>query len=216
MGLNDRLTGNRHQSVAPIKPRNHFNVYYLYVLWTECKVLSYLTIKTKHTQNVSCFLCRARSVCEKHSQNMTCVPKSSAPSVISFNFLIIWKSLRPSDAYMRQETNQHWFRLWLVAWTAPSHYLNQCWNIVNWTLKNKFQWNLNRNSYNFIQENASENVVWKMAAILSRPQCVKNSDTVDSIIANHLSALNTKMTEHSILKEMVCQQMWFPNGCRFR
>ena len=26
--------------------------------------------------------------------------------------------------------------------------------------------------YNFIQENAFENVVWKMAAILSRPQCV--------------------------------------------
>ena len=35
----------------------------------------------------------------------------------------------------------------LVAWWAPSHYLNQCWNIVNWTLRNKLQWNLNRNSY---------------------------------------------------------------------
>ena len=53
------------------------------------------------------------------------------------------------------------------------HNLNQCWNIVNWTLGNKFQWNLNKNSNIFIQENAFENVVWKMAAILSRPQCVK-------------------------------------------
>ena len=26
------------------------------------------------------------------------------------------------------------------------HYLNQCWNIVNWTLRNKLQWNNNRNS----------------------------------------------------------------------
>ena len=43
---------------------------------------------------------------------------------------------------------------------------------VNWTLGNKFQWNLNRNSCNFIQENAFENVVWKKATILSRPQCV--------------------------------------------
>ena len=25
---------------------------------------------------------------------------------------------------------------------APSHYLNQWWNIVNWTLGNKLQWNL--------------------------------------------------------------------------
>ena len=35
------------------------------------------------------------------------------------------------------------------------------------------QWNLNRNSFIFIAKNAFENVVWKMAAILSRPQCVK-------------------------------------------
>ena len=26
-------------------------------------------------------------------------------------------------------TNQHWFRQWLVAWSVPSHYLNQWWNI---------------------------------------------------------------------------------------
>ena len=60
----------------------------------------------------------------------------------------------------------------IFAWSAPSHYLNQCWNIVNWTLWNKDPWNLNRKSNIFIQENAFQNVVWKMAAILSRPQCV--------------------------------------------
>ena len=41
----------------------------------------------------------------------------------------------------------------------PSHYLNQCWLIVNWTLGNKFQWNLKLNSIIFIQENAFENAV---------------------------------------------------------
>ena len=44
----------------------------------------------------------------------------------------------------------------------------------NWTLRNKIQWNLNRNSYVFTQENTSETVAWKTAAILSRPQCIKN------------------------------------------
>ena len=44
--------------------------------------------------------------------------------------------------------------------------------IVNLTLRNKLQWNLNRNIKNFIQENASGNIVCEMAAILSRPQCV--------------------------------------------
>ena len=53
-----------------------------------------------------------------------------------------------------------------------SHHLNQCWVIVNWTLRNKFQRNINWNTTIFIQENAFGNVVWKMAAILSHPQCV--------------------------------------------
>ena len=56
---------------------------------------------------------------------------------------------------------------------APSHYLKQCWIIVNWTLRNKLQGNFNRNSNIFIQENALEHVVCEMEAILSRPQCVK-------------------------------------------
>ena len=68
--------------------------------------------------------------------------------------------------------HHHWLKQWLVTWSAPSHYLNQCWNIFNWTLRNKFRWNLNQNSYIFIQENAFENVVWEMAAIFSQPQYV--------------------------------------------
>ena len=41
------------------------------------------------------------------------------------------------------------------------------------TLRHKLQWNINRNSYIFIQQNTLENIVCEMSAILSRPQCVK-------------------------------------------
>ena len=75
----------------------------------------------------------------------------------------------------------HWSRVAHVCvikidhqWSVPSHYLNQCLFIVNWNRQNKFQWNSNLNSYIFIEENAYENVVWKKAAILSRPQCVNS------------------------------------------
>ena len=88
-------------------------------------------------------------------------------------FTGLFNSLKPSDAYMRHWNKHHWFKKWLVAWTAPRHYLNQCWNIVNWTLRNKFQWNFNRNSNICIEENTFENVVCEMSAIFSRPQCVK-------------------------------------------
>ena len=55
---------------------------------------------------------------------------------------------------------------------VPSYYLSQCWNIVDCTLSNKLQWHFNRNFSTFIQENAFESVVCKMAAILFRSQCV--------------------------------------------
>ena len=58
---------------------------------------------------------------------------------ICIMYFINW--WRPSDSYMR-----HWIRLSVVqimACSPPSHYLNQCWFIVNWTLRNKFKWNYN-------------------------------------------------------------------------
>ena len=73
------------------------------------------------------------------------------------------------------ELDHHWFRQWLVTCSAPSHYLNQCWNIVNWTFSNKLQWNFNQNSTIFIQDIVFKNVVCKMASILSRPQWVKRA-----------------------------------------
>ena len=41
-------------------------------------------------------------------------------------------------------SGQHWFRQWLVTYSAPSHYLNQCWVIINWILRNKLQRNFNQ------------------------------------------------------------------------
>ena len=52
---------------------------------------------------------------------------------------------------------------------------NNAGNFVNWTLRNKLQWNFNRNSHIFIEENTFENVVCEMSVILSRPQCVNVS-----------------------------------------
>ena len=39
--------------------------------------------------------------------------------------------------------------------------------IVNWILRNKFQWNFNHNKKLFIHENAYKNIFGEMAAILS-------------------------------------------------
>ena len=70
------------------------------------------------------------------------------------------------------ESGQHWFRYSPVAYSAPSQYLNWCWIIVNWTLRNKLQWQFNQNTKLFIHENAYENIFYEMAAILSKGQCI--------------------------------------------
>ena len=42
-----------------------------------------------------------------------------------------------------------------------------CCVIVNWTLRNKLQWNFHQNTKVFVHENASQNVVSEITAILS-------------------------------------------------
>ena len=74
-------------------------------------------------------------------------------------------SLRPNGTYMRHQTRGSLVQI------ITCHYLNQWCIIVNQTLIIKLQSNCIQNSHIFIQENAFENVVWKMSAIMSRPQC---------------------------------------------
>ena len=38
------------------------------------------------------------------------------------------------------KSGQHWLRQWRLNYSAPSHYLNQCWAIVILTLRNTLQW----------------------------------------------------------------------------
>ena len=97
-----------------------------------------------------------------------------------------------------------------VAWSAPSHYLNQCWYIVNWTHGNKFQWNVNRKLYIFIQENVFEIVVRELVAILSRPQCVKDA------LAHHTGKLNFETHLHTKNGLMIKIMDYHPCPCACR
>ena len=79
-------------------------------------------ISTSHALNISCSF--DPSVCLIESRCM----------VTSLTHLPLVPHICVSGSV------QHWFRQRLVAYSAPSHYLNQCWIIVNWTLRNKVQW----------------------------------------------------------------------------
>ena len=48
--------------------------------------------------------------------------------------------------------------LTIQAFSAPSHYLNQWWLLVNRTLRNKPYWNMDQNTVIFLHEHALENM----------------------------------------------------------
>ena len=93
----------------------------------------------------------------------------------------------------------------------PSHYLNHCWNIVNLTLGNKLQWNLNRNEYIFIQDNAFENVVWKMAAISLGLNMLKlTTETCNTLWRTyiHFFLMQKQLYPRCCFNQSVSQQAW--------
>ena len=67
------------------------------------------------------------------------------------------------------------------------HYLNECWPIASWTLKNKLQWHFNRNSNIFTEDNIFWYIVCKMLTTMSLPRCVNQSQAT----TNHTKAVTT-------------------------
>ena len=61
--------------------------------------------------------------------------------------------------YGVQDLGQYCIMLRLVTFSAPSHYLNQWWLFINWTLSLKLKYDFNWNEMILIQENAFENVL---------------------------------------------------------
>ena len=69
-------------------------------------------------------------------ENIVCKMLTISPS---HRCVINWSPLVPHICV--SELGQHWSRHWLVACSVHSHFLDQCCRIVNWTPRNKLQWN---------------------------------------------------------------------------
>ena len=99
--------------------------------------------------------------------------------------------------------------------SASSNYLNQCWNIYNWTLRNKLQLSFYRNSNICVQENTFENVVCKMLSISFRLQCVNSSDASTVIFRGNRVMVSNAIMETIYLISLrrsrdICMQCDFP------
>ena len=75
---------------------------------------------------------------------------------------------------------------------------------------NKLQWNFNRNSDIFFQENVLEIVVCEMAAILSLPQCVKVLISVPGLQMDMwLMNLVILSSDNGLLPMLAAQAMFY-------
>ena len=99
----------------------------------------------------------------------------------------IISSLRSSGAYMRRWTRSSLVQRMtcrLFGAKVLSETTLVCCYLDSWGHSSV---NFNRNSNIFIQENLSENVVWKKSVILCRPQCVTINN--DSHVHRHIHYL---------------------------
>ena len=69
----------------------------------------------------------------------------------------------------------------------PSHYLNQCGVIVDWTIRNKLPRNFNQNRIFFIRK-----IHLKMSSAKWRPFCPGGDDLIETYIQSKLTQLTSK------------------------
>ena len=62
------------------------------------------------------------------------IPSDPAHITLWILAMYIWAS----------ELDHHWYRQWLFACSAPSHFLVHCLLLVNWTLRNNHRWKLDQ------------------------------------------------------------------------
>ena len=75
----------------------------------------------------------------------------------------------------------HWFRQWLVAYSAPSHYLNQCWPFVHWTPVKQISVKFD----SALSTSPSRKCIWTCCLPKWRPFCL-GRDELTTVLINHL------------------------------
>ena len=121
--------------------------------WTNC-----MTLPSDHTHDFDLGVLRSESeiaLSQEWGGRLTMNEKDVSHPFMTMMF-DLWADVPDSDRgdfrRRRAVDISSWFRYWLVAWSAPSHYLNQCWNIINSNPRNKLQWNLKWTSYILIKK----------------------------------------------------------------
>ena len=141
----------------------HMNVIFMMRGWENTRRIQVLT-------NYLCLTWLLEDI--KHALVSMLVFRRGLGSILWMSDQCILELIGLGNISNEIQINSHLFLLpyiCIVELDRPNHYLNQCWLIINWTLRNKVgNGNSNQNTKTFVHENAFESVVCEMASILSR------------------------------------------------
>ena len=126
-----------------------------FMLWRHHEAVGFGSLKRQHMYQIQIRFNEYYSL----QSGIPSICRSIHPSALPF------KSSPPSAAYMRQWIGSALFQI-MACHLFGAKPLSK--PMLDWTLRNKWQWNLNQNKKLFIHKNASESIVCEMAAILSR------------------------------------------------
>ena len=85
----------------------------------------------------------------------------------------LFNSLRPGDAIWQHRTGSTLAQVMACCLTAPSHYLNQYWLIINWILWHLPKTNFIENTQDVNSSNEFEKIFFKIPSTYLRGQWVK-------------------------------------------
>ena len=136
---NPGLTGPHCKDISSHMDTNNIKTNYFYFIvilnshrYTQCWRIVFLYLR--NTANL-------RRPIKRLTYCSFILPCNIFFSNSSFRVLIHWRGVRHTSV---SKIIHCWFRWWLVTFSTPSHYLNQCWVSVNWILRNVCQWNINK------------------------------------------------------------------------
>ena len=115
-----------------------------------------------------------------------------------------WLSVWQAEGHWRMCLADHWFRQWLVACSAPGHYLNQCLIYVNKALGNKLKLKFNQNAMFLSRKCISKFCLQNVGHFISFPVFTYSFPVLHAHFP-YLSA--SSMTSHFIrhnCKDWVC------------
>ena len=117
---------------------------------------------------------------------------------------LIWPDFEPGR--LRNQLSSRLTTSWST-YSVPSHYMDQCWLIGNWTIENKHQWNFYLNTNICCHEDAFEMYHAKCRPFF-RPQCTERVRTTAVVSASEFYSRQLRLCGIIHITVKIEQQVW--------